>query len=284
MRRIAGLGFRSVELIAWNAQALEEYYTPDRIRDLKSLLQDLDLTLSEFVFTGGGMASGDPEQRAATVEHFRRCCDVAAALGADTVNTVSPTPFNLRAPALKQLPLSQVWTMDIPADLDWEQNWRDFVETVRQVMEVVEGAGLRYAMEPHPYRWVANAVGLLRLTDQVPTPALGINYDPSHTFPCGDMPHMAIYQLGQRVFHCHFSDNDAVTNAHWRPGMGKIDWREMLRALHAVGFDGTISIELEDVPQVATPGQTAGPLFDQEMRATRHYLQYVSRDLGFDWA
>ena len=101
------------------------------------------------------------------------------------------------------------------------------MDAVRRVMAVVEDAGLRYAMEPHPYRYVANADGMLRLIDHVPSPALGINYDPSHTFPCGDLPNVAVYRLGDRVFHCHFSDNDALTNAHWRPGMGKIVWRAL---------------------------------------------------------
>jgi sugar phosphate isomerase/epimerase len=283
IRRIAALGFRSVELIAWNPQALEEYYTPPRIRDLRALMDDLGLRLSEFVSTAGGMASADPDQREAVVEYFRRFCAVARELGADTVNTVAPMPFGLPAPPLKQLPVTQVWTITVPDGLDWRRGWEEFVETVRRVMAIVEDAGLRYAMEPHPYRYVAGAAGMLRLIDHVRSPALGINYDPSHTFPCGDMPHLAVYQLGERVFHCHFSDNDALTNAHWRPGMGKIDWRAMLAALRDVGFEGTISIELEDVPGCGTPQRAATPEFDEEMRASRHYLQYVSRDLGIEW-
>jgi sugar phosphate isomerase/epimerase len=176
-----------------------------------------------------------------------------------------------------------VWSLDVPEGLDWQQGWRDFVETAWRVVTIVEDAGLRYAMEPHPYRYVSNADGMLRLMDHIPSPALGINYDPSHTFPCGDMPHVAVYRLGRRVFHCHFSDNDALTNAHWRPGMGKIDWRAMLKALHEVGFTGTISIELEDVPDVANPQRPAGPRFDDDMRKSRDYLIQVSEGLGIQW-
>src|SRR5947199_155752 len=84
------------------------------------------------------------------------------------------------------------------------QALEEYVETVRRIMAIVEDARLRHPMEPHPYRYVAGGAGMLRLIDHVPSPALGINYDPSHTFPCGDMPHLAIYQLGARVFHCHF--------------------------------------------------------------------------------
>lgn len=283
IRRIARLGYRNVELIAWSPQALEEYYTPARIRELRSLMDDLGVGLSEFVSTAGAMAAAEAAERDGVVEYFKRYCAVARELGADTVNTVAPVPFNLRVPPLKQLPVTQLWTTEVPAGLDWDRNWNDFVQTVRRVMAVVEDAGLRYAMEPHPYRYVSSADGLLRLADHVPSPALGINYDPSHTFPCGDMPHIAIYRLGRRVFHCHFSDNDALTNAHWRPGMGKIDWRALLAALHAVGFEGTLSVELEDVPDVASATAAAGPRFDAEMVRSREYLLEVSEGIGIRW-
>src|SRR5688500_18719851 len=163
VRRIASLGFRNVELIAWNRQALDEYYTPDRIRGLKSLMAGEGLALSELVSTAGGMASDSAQERDGVVEYFKRFCAVARELGADTINTVAPVPFALRVPPLKNLPVSQVWTVDIPDGLDWQAGWEEFVQTVRRVMEVVEDAGLRYAMEPHPYRYVSNADGMLRL-------------------------------------------------------------------------------------------------------------------------
>jgi sugar phosphate isomerase/epimerase len=130
---------------------------------------------------------------------------------------------------------------------------------------------------------------MLRLIDHVGSPALGMNFDPSHLFPCGEIPHVVIYELGARVFHCHFSDNDAVTNVHWRPGEGKIDWRAVLRALRETGFDGTISIELEDVPGVSRgaaavhgaygPATSAGDVFDRENLESIRYLRDLCGEL-----
>ena len=49
------------------------------------------------------------------------------------------------------------------------------------------------------------------------------------------------------------------------PAAGKIDWAQTLVALKEVGFDGVISIELEDVPDRANRNMvTAGPRFDYE--------------------
>ena len=39
IRRVARLGFRGVELIAWDREALETYYTPGRIAALRSVLR-----------------------------------------------------------------------------------------------------------------------------------------------------------------------------------------------------------------------------------------------------
>jgi sugar phosphate isomerase/epimerase len=225
VRRIAGLGFRSVELIAWDDEALASYYTPDRVRDLRSLIADLGLELSEFVTTAAGMVSPEAGARQACLERFRRVVEVAVCLGTQTVNTVAPMPHGVHVPPLKSLPTAQVWTAEIASGYDARAAWKRFVEMTRRVVEIVESGGMRYAMEAHPYRHVSSAASMLRLVDHVPSPALGMNFDPSHMFPCGDMPQLAIRELGSRVFHCHFSDNDALTNAHWRPGQGKIDWR-----------------------------------------------------------
>jgi sugar phosphate isomerase/epimerase len=125
-----------------------------------------------------------------------------------------------------------------------------------------------------------NAASMMRLIEHVNSPALGMNFDPSHLFPMGELPQVVIYELGQRIFHTHFSDNDGTSNAHWRPGKGKIDWKGVLKALQAVGYDGVISIELEDVPGVAHRGQSSTEALDREMLLTKAYLSELGQELG----
>lgn len=280
--RIAGLGFKAIELIAWDRETLDTYYTPARIRALRDLISSEGLELSEFVSTPPGMASGDPQRREAAVDHFKRLVEVGVELGAGLINTVSPYPFDIPFPRITSLPLVQQVYVDIPPHLDWDQNWRDYVEVMRRCVALCEAADTRYALEPHPYRYMANAAGMLRLIEQVGSEALGMNLDPSHLFPCGEIPQVVVYQLGKRILHCHFSDNDGVTNVHWRPGRGKIDWKEVLIALQAVGFDGVISIELEDVPGTAThdSGGVAGPAFDTENVLSMRYIQDLCAEIG----
>ena len=72
--------------------------------------------------------------------------------------------------------------------------------------------------------------------------------------------------------------------------MGKIDWLAMFQALKDVGYDGVISIELEDVPGVsrgphsAVPGVyrniTATEEFVAETVAGMNYLKGICKELA----
>jgi len=289
IRRIAKLGFTAIELIAWSREALEEYYTPATIKHLRDVLADEGLVLSEFVSTPRGMASPDRQTRAAAVEHFKRAAEVAVALGADIINAVSSYPFEIAAPHITVLPHVQMFQVDYPAGLDWQQNWLDYVDVVRRCCTICEDANLRFALEPHPHRYMTGAASMLRLIEHVQSPALGMNLDPSHLFPLGELSHAVVYQLRDRIFHCHFSDNDGLTNVHWRPGKGKIDWEALMRALREVGYDGALSIELEDVPGVSRgraalhggygEAASASEAFDQENLASVDYIRAICNRL-----
>ncbi len=246
--RIAKAGFKAIELIAWDRQTLDEYYTPSKVKALKQLIADQGLELSEFVSTPRGLSNPDKKDRDESIDHFKRMVEVSVGLGTKIVNSVSVHPFGIEFPRITSRPTSQEFRVNLPKGLDWKKNYEDYVDSMKKCCALCEKASLKYALESHPYRWMSNAAGMLRLIEHVGSPALGMNLDPSHLFPCGELAEMVVYQLRERIFHCHFSDNDGVTNAHWRVGRGKIHWAGVMQALKDVRFDGVISIELEDAP------------------------------------
>jgi sugar phosphate isomerase/epimerase len=296
LERVANLGFKSVELIAWNPKFLKEYYTPEKIDQILGLIDEHGLEISEFVGTPGNLAHPDKALRDEAVEFWADVVRIAGDLGVKTVNSVANFPFGISLPANSELASLQEWRADFPPDLDWTQNWRDHVEAVKRCCAICEDNGARWAMEPHPYRWVSNTAAMLRLIDWVDSPALGMNFDPSHLFPMGETPHASIYQLGDRIFNCHLSDNIGHTNLHWRPGKGRIDWDALLCALRDVGYDGHLSLELEDVPGVSRgegaqslpaslrdePAETRVASFDRENLLSLEYLQTVARRNGIE--
>jgi len=284
VKRIAKLGFRGIELIAWDKDVLDEYYTQKKIKELKELIDSSGLELTEFVSTPKGMSSLKKEDQEAALRHFRRLVEVASEFGTKIVNTVSPWPFHdVEPPNIRERPLMQTFLMpaNLPYNTDFDKIWINYVNLMKKFCDIVEDAGLYYALEPHPWRMISNADAMLRLIEHVGSKVLGMNFDPSHLFPMGETPAVAILKLKNRIFHTHISDNDASSNVHWRPGKGKIDWVSVLKALKSVGYDYVLSIELEDVPSVSKPGvEDAAPIFVTELTKAMVFLREVAKEAG----
>jgi sugar phosphate isomerase/epimerase len=294
IRRIASLGFKAIELIAWNRDFLKDYYTADTIKKLRGVLKNEGIALSQFVSTPHDLSSPDKAKRDAAVDHWKRAVEVGAELGSPIINMVSAHAFGMKDgqeyPRITTKPLVQTYHVEVPSGLDWDQNYRDYVASLKKCAKACEKAKVSMTIEPHPARYLANTDGALRLLEHVNSPAVGINFDPSHTFPVGDFPNVTVYRLGKRIKHLHVSDNDGVTNVHWRPGMGKINWKAMFQALKDIGYDGVVSIELEDVPGVSrgpsstAPGvyrnPTATDAFVAETVAGMNYLKGICKELG----
>lgn len=272
VKRIADAGFRATEFMAWDDDALTTYYTPANIKKLRNALTENDVVLSQFMLWADGLSSGDPGVRAAALDQYKRGIDVGVKLGAPNINTVTHYPFSIDVPPIIERPFVQMFTVDVPSGLDWRRNWNEYVASLGELAEYAASQGTTFSIEPHPYRYGSSADGLMRLIDAVGSPALRVNLDPSHLFPSGDIIHIAIRRLEGRVVHCHFSDNDGTTNVHWRPGKGKIDWERALAALHETGFDGVISLELEDVPGVARGTNDVHGVHDGNVDATEEFV------------
>jgi sugar phosphate isomerase/epimerase len=61
---------------------------------------------------------------------------------------------------------------------------------------------------------------------------------------CGEDPVQMIYKLGRKYLHVtHVHDNDYLNDDHYMPGIGKIDWYAIGRALNDIGYEGVFNFE-----------------------------------------
>ena len=174
-----------------------------------------------------------------------------------------------------------------------------FRETFPAIAAACEAAGVRVVFEgwpgPAPYyptlgytpeTWRA-------MFEAVPSPALGLNYDPSHLVRLGIDYMRVLDEFKERIYHCHGKDTalldepqylyghlppalskpPAFGGGGWRycvPGDGVVDWGQVAFVLEQAGFDGCVSIELEDARFWGT--------LDKEQqgitRAYRHLARY----------
>ena len=95
----------------------------------------------------------------------------------------------------------------------------------------------------------------------LPSPNLGINYDPSH-FVWQMIDYIRpLYEFKDKIFHVHYKDiklypdklNDVGIMAYpldfmspKLPGLGDVDWGKYVSALTDIGYDGFTCVEVED--------------------------------------
>lgn len=99
------------------------------------------------------------------------------------------------------------------------------------------------------------------LFDRIPSPNLGLNFDPSH-FIWQQMDYIQpLYDFADRLFHVHIKDarinrerlnqvGILATPLEFQspklPGLGDVDWAHFFSALNDIGYHGAAVLEIED--------------------------------------
>lgn len=152
------------------------------------------------------------------------------------------------------------------------ENFGYAVEGFAALCPSLEQCGGRVAIEgwPGPGALACTPEGVRALFREVPSPAMGLNYDPSHLLRMGIDPVRFLKEFVDRVAHVHGKDTELLMDGlyeygseqpptfgkpvgfggmHWRyciPGHGHVHWPAVMAALVEGGYSGGIGIELED--------------------------------------
>jgi sugar phosphate isomerase/epimerase len=157
-------------------------------------------------------------------------------------------------------------------ELPRAENFGYMVESFSQLAPVLEECRARIAVEgwPGPGALCCTPEGYRALFKEIPSPAMAINYDPSHLIRMNIDPLRFLNEFASRVVHVHGKDTQFLTeNLYeygseqpptfarpvpfggmvWRytiPGHGVMRWTDAFRILEANGYAGCVCIELED--------------------------------------
>lgn len=157
-------------------------------------------------------------------------------------------------------------------ELPRAENFKYMVESFGELAPVLEQHNARIVIEgwPGPGALCCTPETYRAFFREVPSKAMGINYDPSHLLRMGIDPLRFLREFHDRVYHVHGKDTELLSEnqyeygteqpatfakpirfgAHaWRytiPGQGQVRWVEIFRILKAQGYQGCVSIELED--------------------------------------
>lgn len=157
-------------------------------------------------------------------------------------------------------------------ELGRADNFKLMIAGMQEIAPVLEKHQARLVIEgwPGPGALCCNPETCRMLFKEVPSSGMGINYDPSHMLRMGIDPIRFLLEFVERVHHVHGKDCELISealyevgheqapvftkghgfgSAVWRytiPGHGQMRWVEALNILKSSGYDGLISIELED--------------------------------------
>lgn len=127
--------------------------------------------------------------------------------------------------------------------LDW------VVEGVRALGDHAKSMGMKIAIEMNPYQFymVRSLDTMLQFLKKVNHPSVGANADVSHLHLANDAPER-LRELQKRILHVHLSDNNGKVHGDLPPGRGTAPLKQYLQVLKGMGYDETVTVELEFCP------------------------------------
>ncbi|WP_247232239.1 sugar phosphate isomerase/epimerase [Telluribacter sp. SYSU D00476] len=257
----ANHGFSCVEVMCWPSGNADnrryagvthidvEGLTDQKVSDIRYTLKEAGVTISGLGYYPNPL---DPDQAKAEfyVEHIKQVIRGAARLGVPVVNT-----FIGRNPAQ-----------------NIQDNLKQFADVWPGIVKVAEENNIKIGIENCPMfftndEWpggknlaISPAVWD-RMFEIIPSPAFGLNYDPSHMIWQMMDEIKPIYQYKDRLHHIHLKDvklyrdkldrvgimaNPLEYHSPKLPGLGDVNWRGFFAALTDVRYRGPVVIEVED--------------------------------------
>lgn len=281
---VSAMGFECVEVACWPAGKAERRYAGVSHIDVARVCTDdgyarhvLDyaaqhgVEISALAFYPNTM-DGDLEKRAANIAHLETVIRASAKLGVNMVTTF----------------IGRDQTKSV------EDNLALVAQVWPSIVALAEELGVKIAIENCPMlfgrdQWpggqnlMTTPVIWHKVFDILPSPNLGINYDPSH-FVWQMIDYIKpIYEFKDKIFHVHYKDIKLFKDKLERvgvmaypldfmspkiPGLGDVDWGRFVSALTDIRYDGFTCIEVEDK---AFEGSEAAVL--DSLRLSKRYLE-----------
>lgn len=245
IEKAARLGFDGIELQARAFGVPDGPAEGETVEEALSTSRRLGVEITALAYHGlTRMPSASPAE---VLETYRRVFDLAERLSVRVVACMG----------------------GFDASRDWDGNLQLFADRYGPIADEAERRGLKVAIENWmgfgsghlPFRPV-NIGGSPDTWDSmfrlVPSPALGLEFDPSHLYWQGIDHLRALREFFPRVHHVHAKDTEMLPEARYRfgingptfrfriPGYGGIDWTAFLSTLNELGYDGGVAIEHED--------------------------------------
>lgn len=254
------MGYACVEVACWPCGKAERRYagvshinadelTDEKVAYIKDYCAKKNVEISSLAFYPNTM-DGNLEKREAAVAHLKKVICASARLGVNMVTTF----------------IGRDQTKSV------EENLELVKEIWPPIVALAEEKGVKIAIENCPMlfgrdQWpggqnlMTTPAIWRKVFEILPSPNLGINYDPSH-FVWQMIDYIRpLYEFKDKIFHVHYKDIKLYPDklrevgimaypldfmSPKLPGLGDVDWGKYVSALTDIGYDGYTCIEVED--------------------------------------
>ena len=219
------------------------------------LVCDLNNDSRSDMFAPPDLAGNAEKKRQWAIESMKNSAHAAKNLGLKIVNGFTG---------------SSIWHLIYgfpPASEEMiEEGFKFFAELWNPILDVFDECDVKFALEVHPTEIAFDIHTAARALNAVNNrKAFGFNFDPSHLYWQNINPVKFIRRFHNRIYHVHMKDvavyrdgENGILGSHlnfgdyrrgWdfrSLGHGDVNFKEILRALNQIGYDGPLSVEWED--------------------------------------
>lgn len=126
-------------------------------------------------------------------------------------------------------------------DLERQQRLSTSIMSLKILNETAKKQSAKLAVECLPRTCLGNtAAELLTIVDGVGN-GVGICFDANHLLK--EKPEEFVAKTGNKIVTVHISDYDGVDERHWLPGVGIINWTNVISELAKSGYKGPFMFE-----------------------------------------
>jgi len=113
------------------------------------------------------------------------------------------------------------------------------INMIEEIVKYAEDSGVVIAIEN-----TAKPHYLDRIYSSIESPSLGFCYDSSHDFLGFSTPGKILRKWGHLLTATHLSDNDGISDRHWIPEEGIIDWEVVENQFPKDSYTGFFTLEV----------------------------------------
>jgi fructoselysine 3-epimerase len=224
IRRIAAIGYDGIEIGCAAPHAWPAHLSIAKRRDLKSLMKDVRLVpVSLLPAPGGGPGNNPtsvlPEERTATIAHYKEVVDLAHDLGATRVLYIAG------------------WRS---FGVSYQDAWSWSLAAVTEIAKYAASKGITIVIEPTSAdsNLLDTPGQTLLLREQCGQPNVKVMFDTYHAIYRNEVSSDYAFEMAAHLDHVHFADDDRLP-----PGEGSVDWHGVMQALKTIEFNGYITME-----------------------------------------